>query len=262
MKDRIKVVLADDHEIVRRGLRLLLEEQEDIEVVGEAADGEEALSKAKTLSPDVILMDIRMPAMDGIEATRRLKSQQPWCKVVALTMYEGYAAECIKAGADGCVLKDTNSAGLTDAIRQAYERQVPLENPPDSVDQLDLVIPAAGVAQVKVPLENPPDSVDQLDLVIPGAGVAQVMRFLAQLEKTIHAAVKQIAGYNKVGTTITVVLPPAPLATYLSKLREIPGVATVGQKQEEPKPKFPFFGRHHTPSSISGSGKEIIVSLS
>jgi len=236
MKDRIKVVLADDHEIVRRGLRLLLEEQEDIEVVGEAGDGEEALSKAKTLSPDVILMDIRMPAMDGIEATRRLKSQQPWCKVVALTMYEGYAAECIKAGADGCVLKDTNSAGLTDAIRQAYERQVPLENPPDSVDQLDLVI--------------------------PGAGVAQVMRFLAQLEKTIHAAVKQIAGYNKVGTTITVVLPPAPLATYLSKLREIPGVATVGQKQEEPKPKFPFFGRHHTPSSISGSGKEIIVSLS
>jgi len=236
MNDRIRVVLVDDHEIVRNGLRLLLKQQEDIEVVGEAGDGEEALSKVAILSPDVVIMDIRMPKMNGIEATRRLKNEQPSCKVLVLSMYSDYAAECIEAGVDGYIIKDTDCAKLTDAIRQVCERKMPLEDRLNSVHELDLVIP-------------------------PAASAAQITEFLAQLRKTLDAIVRQTIGCRKLGTTITVGVASAPLTSYLDKLREIPSVATVEEKQEQYVPKGAFFKKQDGPSSVSGSRKEIIVTL-
>jgi len=122
----IRVLLVDDHQVVREGLRRMLGLEDDIHVVGEAASMEEALKLAELHSPDVVLMDIKMPGVDGVEATRRLKEKQPACNIIILTLYEEYIAEAIKAGAAGYLLKDIKREELSQAIRVAYQGQSPL----------------------------------------------------------------------------------------------------------------------------------------
>jgi len=116
---RIKVLIADDHEVVRLGLRSLLENVEDIEVVGEAASGEEAIERAGALKPDVVIMDVRMPEMGGIEACRAIRSAHPEIKVIMLTSYSDDEAvfASVMAGASGYVLKRIGSAQLVEGIR-------------------------------------------------------------------------------------------------------------------------------------------------
>ena len=103
MSDQIRLLLADDHAVVRSGLRMLLEAQPDMTIVGEAETGQEAIRRVAELSPDVVLMDIEMPGMNGIEATRRIKANAPASAVLALTMYEDdqYFFEMLRAGASG-----------------------------------------------------------------------------------------------------------------------------------------------------------------
>lgn len=115
----IRVVVADDQELVREGLALILAAQPDIEVVGEAADGVDAVIMAKTLQPDVILMDIRMPRMDGIDATRRLLAAVPTCRVLVLTTFDVDEAVlgALHAGASGFLLKDAPRRSLVAAVR-------------------------------------------------------------------------------------------------------------------------------------------------
>lgn len=116
---RIRVLVVDDHPVVRRGLRCMLEVASDMEVVGEAADGAQAVEKACELRPDVVLMDIRMPALDGIEATQRIKQQLPQVAVIALTVHDNEAlvAEAVHAGAAGYLLKDASEELLLQAVR-------------------------------------------------------------------------------------------------------------------------------------------------
>jgi DNA-binding NarL/FixJ family response regulator len=116
---KIRVMLADDHTILREGIKGLLEKAEDIEVVGEAGDGSEAVAKAQQLSPDVVLMDITMPGMNGLEATRQIKVLKPDIKVLILTMHESnqYISQFLRSGASGYVLKDTAASELAGAIR-------------------------------------------------------------------------------------------------------------------------------------------------
>ncbi len=118
---RIRVLLAEDHETVRQGLRLMLEAQSDMEVVGEAADGGIAVQQAQALRPDVVVMDISMPAMNGLRATRALKSTAPEIAIVALTRYSdhAYVKELVAAGASGYVLKQSASSELLRAVRAA-----------------------------------------------------------------------------------------------------------------------------------------------
>lgn len=115
----IRVVLADDHPIVRDGLRLLLDAQHDMRVVGEAADGEEAWHAACDLEPDVIVVDVSMPVLNGAEAVRRIRRDRPGVKVLALTFHEErvYLTELLDAGAAGYVLKRAAPAELVDAVR-------------------------------------------------------------------------------------------------------------------------------------------------
>lgn len=119
MTNRIRVVVADDHAIVREGVHQLLSQQPDIEVVGEASDGVQALDLARKLKPDVVVMDIGMPGMNGLEATRALKAEQPQTRVLVLTMQEGedYFFRLLQAGASGYVLKGAGSGELLSAIR-------------------------------------------------------------------------------------------------------------------------------------------------
>jgi DNA-binding NarL/FixJ family response regulator len=113
----IRVLIADDQSLVRAGFRLVLENHDDIEVVGEASNGEEAVHSAGRLEPDVVLMDIRMPQLDGIAATREITSRHP-AKVLVLTTYDldEYVYDALQAGASGFLLKDTPPAQLADGI--------------------------------------------------------------------------------------------------------------------------------------------------
>jgi len=119
MSDQIRVLIVDDHTIVRSGLRLLLEAEPGIDVVGEALDGREALELAETYLPDLILMDIAMPGMDGLEATRQIKARWPDIQVLVLTMHRSdeYFFEMLKAGASGYILKGAETSDLINAVR-------------------------------------------------------------------------------------------------------------------------------------------------
>ncbi|MCG2787731.1 MAG: response regulator transcription factor [Anaerolineae bacterium] len=116
-----RILIADDHLIIRQGLRLILETEDDFELVGEAADGVEALQLCASLHPDVVLMDLRMPGMDGITAIEKLRQSQPEIAVVILTTFneDELMLRGIHAGAKGFLLKDTNRAALFDTIRAA-----------------------------------------------------------------------------------------------------------------------------------------------
>lgn len=118
----IRVLIADDHVVMREGISLLLEAERDIEVVGQASDGQEAWEKAHELAPDVVLMDITMPGMSGREATHRLRAALPETKVLVLTMHEGeeFFFRMLQAGASGYVLKGASSNELLSAIRAVH----------------------------------------------------------------------------------------------------------------------------------------------
>jgi DNA-binding NarL/FixJ family response regulator len=115
----IRVLIADDQALVRGGFRMILDAQKDIEVVGEASDGQEALAQARALEPDVVLMDIRMPELDGLEATRRLLSGDGAARVLMLTTFDldEYVYEAMTAGASGFLLKDVRPEQLAEAVR-------------------------------------------------------------------------------------------------------------------------------------------------
>ncbi|MEA2671415.1 MAG: two-component system, NarL family, response regulator LiaR, partial [Chloroflexota bacterium] len=124
----IRVVVVDDHWVVRQGLRLFLDQQDGIRVVGEAAGGEEALAVVDALRPDVVLMDLLMPGIDGVETTRRIKQRLPRVEVVVLTtVVDGEAVVgAIGAGATGYLLKDARGDALVTAVRAAAEGRVEL----------------------------------------------------------------------------------------------------------------------------------------
>jgi DNA-binding NarL/FixJ family response regulator len=115
---RIRILLADDHAVVRQGFKMILDAQPDMEIVGEAANGREAVDLAERLRPDVVVMDVAMPELNGIEATRRLASSVPHARVVALSMHKDsvYVREILRAGARGYLLKDSGAADLVAAI--------------------------------------------------------------------------------------------------------------------------------------------------
>ena len=123
---KIKLLLADDHAVVRSGLRMLLEAQPDMEIIGEAENGRETIDKVLAFQPDIVLMDIEMPGMNGIEATRKIKEESPETAVLALTMYEDdqYFFEMLKAGAAGYIPKRAAPDALVNAIRTVKKGEV------------------------------------------------------------------------------------------------------------------------------------------
>ena len=126
---KLRILLADDHKIVREGLKLLINSQPDMQVVGEAANGKEVLVKARELKPDVVVMDLSMPELNGLQATERLKIERPEMKVVALTAHEdeGYLRQLCKVGAAGYVLKRSAGDELVKAISEVAKGGVHYE---------------------------------------------------------------------------------------------------------------------------------------
>lgn len=125
----IRLLIADDHTLFRQGLKTLLSVEPDFHVIGEAAGGRESLRVALETYPDVVLMDIQMPGLDGVQATREILSKQPEIGVIMLTMYrqDAYVFEAVKAGARGYLLKDVDASVLIDAIRRVYQGEVLLD---------------------------------------------------------------------------------------------------------------------------------------
>lgn len=122
----VRVLIADDHTIVRSGVRLLLATEPDIDVIGEARDGVEALAEIELLQPDVVLMDIAMPGLDGLAATREIKSRWPQINIIVLTMHrqDEYFFEALRAGASGYILKGAETSDLINAVRVANRGEV------------------------------------------------------------------------------------------------------------------------------------------
>lgn len=119
MKKKTRILLADDHRMVRQGFRLILDAQEDMEVVGETGNGREAVEMAKALRPDVVVMDVTMPELNGIEATRRIREAEPLVRVLGLSVHRDavYVREIVRAGAEGYILKESADSELIAAVR-------------------------------------------------------------------------------------------------------------------------------------------------
>ncbi|MFQ5854840.1 MAG: response regulator [Anaerolineae bacterium] len=126
---RIRILIADDHTMVRQGLSQICEAESDMKVIGQAADGRQAVLRARSLNPDIVVMDINMPELDGVEATKEITAENPHVGVIILTMYrqDQYVFEAIKAGARAYLLKDADSDELLRAIRAVAEGQALLD---------------------------------------------------------------------------------------------------------------------------------------
>lgn len=123
----IKVLIVDDHQVVREGLRRILESDNEVEVIGEARSGEEAVVKATSLVPDVIIMDLKMPGMDGIMATHEIKQKKPNINILVLTLYaEDFIKQAVEAGVSGYLLKDSDCEQITKAVHQVYDGLCPI----------------------------------------------------------------------------------------------------------------------------------------
>jgi NarL family two-component system response regulator LiaR len=185
----IRVLIVDDHSVVREGLRMFLVHDPDLEVVGEAADGAEALEQARHLRPDVVLMDLLMPVMDGIAATRAIRRELPESEVLALTsvLESASVVEAIRAGAIGYLLKDTQAAELRKAIKAAAAGQVQL-SPQASAYLL------GAVRMPELPEPFTPREMDVLRLLAQGQSNKEIARTLHLVEETVKSHVRHILG--------------------------------------------------------------------
>jgi NarL family two-component system response regulator LiaR len=187
----IRVLVADDHTIVRKGIRALLMTEPDIEVVGEARDGREAIAKAEKLKPDVILMDLLMPGMDGVEATRHIKERQLKACVLVLTSFAGdeEVFPAIKAGTQGYLLKHCSPEELVQAIRQVHSGESAL-HPMIARKVLDRLSAASNREPRTVPLTE--REMDVLQLVARGQRNQEISDQLTISEATVRAHVSNI----------------------------------------------------------------------
>jgi NarL family two-component system response regulator LiaR len=183
----IRILLVDDHTVVRKGLRTFLSYDPELEVVGEAADGTQALSKARELTPDVVLMDLVMPGMDGIAATAAIRHELPETEVLALTsvLEDASVVGAVRAGAIGYLLKDTQAEALCQAIKAAAAGQVQLT--PKAAARLMQAISAP-----ESPEELTERETEVLRLLAQGQSNKQIARSLNNTEKTIKTHVSRI----------------------------------------------------------------------
>ncbi len=189
--EAIRVLIVDDHAIVRRGIRALLETEEGFEVIGEAQDGQEALEKIEALNPDVVLLDLLMPRMDGIEVTRRLRARDARARILVLTSFaaDDKVFPAIKAGASGYLLKDTGPEALVQAICQVCRGE----------SSLSPTIARKVLQELSRPSDRPPTEdpltereVEVLQVVAKGKSNQEIAEALRISEATVRTHVSNI----------------------------------------------------------------------
>lgn len=179
----IRVMCADDHPLVRKGIASILANEPDMQLVGEAGNGREAVEKFRELRPDVVLMDLRMPEMDGIEATRQIRKESPDARIIALTSYDGdqdiYRA--IEAGVRGYILKEMVHTKVTQAIRTVYSGKRLM--PPEVAERLSEYFPQVALT---------PREVEVLSLVARGMANKEIAHKLGTASGTVKMHVQNI----------------------------------------------------------------------
>jgi NarL family two-component system response regulator YdfI len=194
----IRILIADDHLIIRQGLRLIIETEPDFELVGEAGDGAEALGLCVELNPDVVLMDLRMPGMDGLTAIERLRASQPVIAVVILTTFneDDLMLRGLRAGARGYLLKDTGRAALFDTIRAAARGETLLQ--PEIMAR---VLSQTGNPAASLPAASGAELTTRehevLQFIARGERSKEIAAHLGISERTVKAYLASI--YNKLG---------------------------------------------------------------
>ncbi|MFQ6337015.1 response regulator [Bacillus sp. AF62] len=192
---KIKVLLVDDHTVVLKGLAFFLSTQEDLELVGEANNGKEALVKVGETNPDVILMDLYMPEMDGVEATVYIKKEYPNVKVIVLTSFsdQAHVLPALRAGASGYILKDVEPDQLVEAIRSAYKGNIQLH--PDIANALlSQTLPVEEKEEehsIQVDVLTAREN-EVLQLLAKGMSNKEIASVLVITEKTVKAHVSSI----------------------------------------------------------------------
>jgi NarL family two-component system response regulator YdfI len=192
----IKILIADDHLIIRQGLRLILETENDFELIGEASDGNEAVGLCKKLKPDVVLMDLRMPNMDGLSAIEKLRVEQPQIAVVILTTFneDELMLRGLQAGARGYLLKDTDRNTLFDTIRAAARGETLLK--PEIMARV-LSQNAITKTEAPGPINLTERELEVLNAVARGERSKEIAIQLGISERTVKAHLASI--YNKLG---------------------------------------------------------------
>lgn len=193
MSEGIRVLIADDHPIVRRGIADLLAMEDGIQVIGEAKDGREALEAARSLGPDIILMDLVMPEMDGIEAIRQIKAAELDCRILVLTSFasDDKVFPAIKAGALGYLIKDTGPDELIEAIRKV-NRNEPSLHPSIAQKLLTEISTAKGQPPAPDPLTE--REVEILQLIARGLSNQEIAEDLVISVTTVYTHVSNILG--------------------------------------------------------------------
>ncbi|MEB3356831.1 MAG: response regulator transcription factor [Synechococcales bacterium] len=192
----IRLLLAEDQTLIRQGLRRLLEAHSDLQVVGEAANGQQAVEQVETLMPDLVLMDVRMPGVDGVAATQMICDRFPAIKVLVLTTFddEAYVAQVMEFGAVGYLLKDTPSEELANAIRAAHKGYTQLG--PGIFKKAFSRSPATSSRQTWRPpaelAELTPREREVLSLIATGASNREIAEILCITEKTVKNHVSSI----------------------------------------------------------------------
>jgi NarL family two-component system response regulator LiaR len=223
MSSPIRLLIVDDHEIVRKGIRALLATKRDIQVVGEARDGAEAVTQAQTLNPDVILMDLMMPKMNGIQATREITAAQPGTRVLVLTSFaaDDQVFPAIKSGALGYLLKDSGPQELVQAIRQVFRGE----------PSLDPSVARKVLNELSAPPQKPltPDpltarEMEILRLVAQGKSNKEISGHLVIAEETVHTHVSNIL--NKLHLASRTQAALYALKEGIASVDDIPGTRT------------------------------------
>ncbi len=192
MSEKVRVLIADDHAVVRQGLRAFLEVQDDLEVVGEAADGVEAVRLAAALSPDVVVMDLVMPRLDGIEAIRQIQAAGSAAKVIVLTSFadDQKVFAAVRAGAAGYLLKDVRPLDLVEGIRTVMRGEA-LLNPAVAAKLMQEFAQEARPAAAQSLTER---EMDVLRLIARGRSNKEIALDLGVAEKTVKTHVSNILG--------------------------------------------------------------------
>jgi NarL family two-component system response regulator LiaR len=192
LSETIRVLIADDHAVVRQGLRTFLEVQDDIEVVGEASDGAEAVSMAGAMAPDIVVMDLVMPRLDGIEAIRQIQAGSSGAKVIVLTSFadDQKVFAAVRAGAAGYLLKDVRPQELVEGIR-AVMRGEALLNPAVAAKLMQEFAQEARPAAAQMLTER---EMDVIRLIARGRSNKEIAQDLGVAEKTVKTHVSNILG--------------------------------------------------------------------
>ncbi len=192
MSEKITVLLVDDHKVVRQGVRAFLQSQSDIEVVAEADSGETAVTLSAEHAPDVVLMDLVMPGMDGVTATRQVKAQSPRTQIIMLTSYhqDEHIFPAIRAGALSYLLKDIDPAALAEAVRQAARGEAVLH--PQVAARVVQELHGSRQESVNVFTELSEREMEVLRLIADGANNSSIAEQLIISEKTVKSHVSNI----------------------------------------------------------------------